>query len=75
MNRRLLTILLVAFLIASGCTFLVYRVVGSKAVAAKPIVTVSDVAAAADIKARTTPSTHSGAVEKRPAKSFDLDAT
>jgi pilus assembly protein CpaB len=50
MNRRLLTILLVAFLIASGCTFLVYRVVGSKAVAAKPIVTTPVVAAAADIK-------------------------
>ena len=50
MNRRLLTILLVAFLIASGCTFLVYRVVGNKAVAAKPIVTTPVVAAATDIK-------------------------
>ena len=50
MNRRLLTILLVAFLIASGCTFLVYRVVGNRAVAAKPIVTTPVVAAAADIK-------------------------
>ena len=50
MNRRLLTILLVAFLIASGCTFLVYRVVGTKAVAAKPIVTTPVVAAATDIK-------------------------
>lgn len=53
MNRRLLTILLVAFLIASGCTFLVYRVVGTKAVAAKPIVTTPVVAAAADIKIGT----------------------
>lgn len=53
MNRRLLTILLVAFLIASGCTFLVYRVVGNRAVAAKPIVTTSVVAAAADIKIGT----------------------
>jgi|SRR5665213_103955 len=53
MNRRLLTILLVAFLIASGCTFLVYRVVGNKAVAAKPIVTTPVVAAAADIKIGT----------------------
>ena len=50
MNRRLLTILLIAFLIASGCTFLVYRVVGSKAVSAKPIVTTPIVAAAADIR-------------------------
>jgi pilus assembly protein CpaB len=53
MNRRLLTILLVAFLIASGCTFLVYRVVGNRAMAAKPIVTTSVVAAAADIKIGT----------------------
>ena len=53
MNKRLLTILLVAFLIASGCTFLVYRVVGNRAVAAKPIVTTSVVAAADDIKIGT----------------------
>jgi pilus assembly protein CpaB len=53
MNRRLLTILVVAFLIASGCTFLVYRVVGFRAVAAKPIVTTPVVAAAADIKIGT----------------------
>jgi len=53
MNRRLLTILLVAFLIASGCTFLVYRVVGNRAVAAKPVVTTPIVAAAADIKIGT----------------------
>jgi len=50
MNRRLLTILLVAFLIASACTFLVYRVVGNRAVQAKPVVTTPVVAAAADIK-------------------------
>ena len=53
MNRRLLTILVVAFLIASGCTFLVYRVVGSRASAAKPIVTTAIVAAATDIKIGT----------------------
>jgi len=53
MNRRLLTILIVAFLIASGCTFLVYRVVGSRAAAAKPIATTSIVAAATDIKIGT----------------------
>jgi pilus assembly protein CpaB len=53
MNRRLLTILLVAFLIASGCTFLVYRVVGNRVTQAKPIVTTPVVAAAADIKIGT----------------------
>ena len=53
MNRRLLTILVVAFLIASGCTFLVYRVIGTRAAAAKPIVTTSVVAAATDIKIGT----------------------
>ncbi len=53
MNRRLLTILLVAFLIASGCTFLLYRVIGSRAMAAKPIVTTPVVAAATDIKIGT----------------------
>jgi len=53
MNRRLLTILIVAFLIASGCTFLVYRVVGSRAAAAKPIATTPIVAAATDIKIGT----------------------
>ena len=53
MNRRLATILLVAFLIASGCTFLVYRVVGNRAQQAKPIVTTPVVAAATDIKIGT----------------------
>ncbi len=53
MNRRLLTILLIAFLIASGCTFLIYRVVGNRAAAAKPIATTPVVAAAADIKVGT----------------------
>ena len=53
MNRRLLTILVVAFLIASGCTFLVYRVIGTRATAAKPIVTTAVVAAATDIKIGT----------------------
>jgi pilus assembly protein CpaB len=50
MNRRLLTILLISTLVAGGCALLVYRVVANQAVAAKPVVTTSVVAAAADIK-------------------------
>ena len=53
MNRRLLTILLVAFVIASGCTFLVYRIVGHLIVASKPVSTTRVVAAATDIKLGT----------------------
>jgi pilus assembly protein CpaB len=50
MNRRVLTILLLAFVIAGACAFLVYRVIGSRLVAAKPVATTSVVAANADIK-------------------------
>lgn len=53
MNRRLLTILLVAFVIASVCTFLVYRILGHMVVASKPIPTTRVVAAATDIKLGT----------------------
>ncbi len=53
MNRRLLTILLVAFVVASGCTFLVYRILGHMIVASKPIPTTRVVAAATDIKLGT----------------------
>lgn len=53
MNRRLLTILLVAFVIASVCTFLVYRILGHMVVASKPISTTRLVAAATDIKLGT----------------------
>lgn len=53
MNRRLLTILLVAFVIASGCTFLVYRILGHLIVASKPVSTTRVVAAATDIKLGT----------------------
>jgi pilus assembly protein CpaB len=53
MNRRLLTILLVAFVIASGCTFLVYRILGHILVASKPVPTTRVVAAANDIKLGT----------------------
>src|SRR5271169_2109825 len=53
MNRRLLTILLIAFVIASACTFLVYRILGHLIVASKPVPTTRIVAAASDIKLGT----------------------
>jgi pilus assembly protein CpaB len=49
MNRRLLTILLVAFAIAGVCAFLVYRIVSVRMNAAKPMSTANVVAAAKDI--------------------------
>ena len=49
MNKRLLTILLVAFVIAGGCAFLVYRIVGVRMAASKPVATTQIVAAAKDI--------------------------
>jgi pilus assembly protein CpaB len=49
MNRRLLTILLVAFAIAGICAFLVYRIVSVRMNAAKPMSTANVVAAAKDI--------------------------
>lgn len=49
MNRRLLTILLVAFVIAAICTWLVVRLVGVRMAAAKPVATEKIVAAAKDI--------------------------
>jgi pilus assembly protein CpaB len=49
MNRRLLTILLVAFVIAGICAWMVYRIVGSRLSAAKPVSTTKVVAAAKDI--------------------------
>jgi pilus assembly protein CpaB len=53
MNRRLLTILLIAFVVASACTFLVYRILGHIVVASKPVATTKVVAAANDIKLGT----------------------
>ena len=50
MNRRLLTILLISFVIAGACAFLVYKIVGNRMMAAKPVVTTRVVAAASDIK-------------------------
>ena len=49
MNRRLLTILLLAFVIAGICAFLVFRAVGNR-LGAGPTTTTRVVAAAGDIK-------------------------
>jgi len=49
MNRRLLTILLIAFVIAGFCAWLVYRLVGVRLAASKPMATARLVAAAKDI--------------------------
>jgi pilus assembly protein CpaB len=50
MNRRLLTILLIAFVIAGACALLVYRLVGNRMVASRPVATTKVVAAATDLK-------------------------
>ncbi len=49
MNRRLMTILLVAIVIASGCAWMVYRIVSVRMSSAKPVATTRVVAAAKDI--------------------------
>ncbi|HEU5458761.1 MAG TPA: Flp pilus assembly protein CpaB [Terracidiphilus sp.] len=49
MNRRLLIILLSAFVVAAVCTFVVVRMVGSRMSASKPVASTSLVAAAKDI--------------------------
>jgi pilus assembly protein CpaB len=53
MNKRLLTILLLAFVIAGACAFLVYRVIGNRLGASAHPATTRVVAAAADIKLGT----------------------
>jgi pilus assembly protein CpaB len=53
MNRRLLTILLVAFVIAGVCAFGVYRIVGSKMSTQQQAPTTTIVAAATDLKLGT----------------------
>ena len=53
MNRRLLTILVLAFVIAAACAFVVYRLVGTRLGAAKPVATTRVIAAANDIKLGT----------------------
>ncbi len=50
MNRKLLTIVLIALSIAGVCAFLVAKIVGSRMSAAKPVVTTKVVAAATDIQ-------------------------
>ena len=49
MNRRLITILLVAIAVASICAWLVYRIVSVRMTASKPVATTRVVAAAKDI--------------------------
>jgi pilus assembly protein CpaB len=49
MNRRLLTILLIAFVIAGGCAWVVYRLVGGRIAASRPMSTTRVIAAAKDI--------------------------
>jgi pilus assembly protein CpaB len=49
MNRRLVTILLVAIVIASICAWAVYRIVSNRMTASKPVETTRVVAAAKDI--------------------------
>jgi pilus assembly protein CpaB len=53
MNRRLVTILLAAFVVAALCSVLVYRLVGMRIAAAKPQPSTRVVAAANDIKIGT----------------------
>src|SRR5271165_3756592 len=50
MNRRLTSILLTAFLLAAGCSYLVYRLVVSRLAAGAPSKTTHVIAAAADVK-------------------------
>jgi pilus assembly protein CpaB len=53
MNRRLVTILLAAFVVAALCSVLVYRLVGMRIAASKPQPSTRVVAAARDIKIGT----------------------
>lgn len=53
MNRRLLTILLISFVAAGACAFLVYRLVGNRVNSRRGAVTTRIVAAASDIKLGT----------------------
>ncbi|KAA6459152.1 Flp pilus assembly protein CpaB [Acidobacteria bacterium AB60] len=53
MNRKLLTVLFCAFLVAAGCSFLVYRIVGKSVAVAHKSATTRVVGAAADLKLGT----------------------
>jgi pilus assembly protein CpaB len=50
MNRRLLTVLLIAFVIALGCSYVVYRLVGNRIMAAAQPKASSVIVAANDVK-------------------------
>jgi pilus assembly protein CpaB len=50
MNRRLLTVLLIAFVIALGCSYIVYRLVGNRIMAAAQPKASSVIVAANDVK-------------------------
>lgn len=49
MNRRLLNILLIAFVIAAGCSYVVFRLIGNR-IAAPHVTTTRVVAAASDLR-------------------------
>lgn len=53
MNRRLLTILLISFVVAGACAFLVYRLIGNNLTSTKKQNTTPVVAAATDLKVGT----------------------
>ena len=53
MNRRLITVLLCAFLVAGGCSLLVYRIIGVRMTGARKAATTRVVSAAADVKLGT----------------------
>lgn len=53
MNRRLLTVLLCAFVVAGGCSLLVYRIIGARIKGTQQAATTRVVSAAADIKLGT----------------------
>jgi len=77
MNRRLVTILLAAFVVAALCSVLVYRLVGMRIAAAKPQPFTRVVAAATDIKIGTVlsaPDLTTVQIMGTPPKSAILDA-
>jgi pilus assembly protein CpaB len=53
MNRRLMTVLVLAFVVAGGCSFLVYRMIGVRLAGVKKSATTRVVSAASDIKLGT----------------------
>jgi len=53
MNRRVLTVLLCAFLVAGGCSLLVYRIIGARMSGARQSATTRVVSASGDIKLGT----------------------